>query len=79
MTPAILSLLRGVDTPTICNAIEVAQGQRRFNAFTRGTMLFSAPQESAIIGYARTAKFAAITRPIDPPETIKARRKDYDK
>ena len=79
MTPALLSLLRRVDTPTVCNAIEVAQGQRGFNAFTRGTMLCSAPQESAIVGYARTAKIAAITPPIDPPETIKARRMDYYK
>ena len=79
MTPALLSLLRRVDTPTVCNAIEVAQGQRGFNAVTRGTMLCSAPQESAIVGYARTAKIAAITPPIDPPETIKARRMDYYK
>ena len=33
-----LPLLRSVDTPTVCNAIEVAQGRRGFNAFTRGTM-----------------------------------------
>ena len=79
MTPALLNLLQRVDTPTVCNAIEVAQGQRGFNAFTRGTMLCSAPQEPAIVGYARTAKIAAITPPIDPPETIKARRMDYYK
>ena len=79
MTPALLNLLRRVDTPTVCNAIEVAQGQRGFNAFTRGTMLCSAPQEPAIVGYARPAKIAAITPPIDPPETIKARRMDYYK
>ena len=79
MTPALLNLLRRVDTPTVCNAIDVAQGQRGFNAFTRGTMLCSAPQEPAIVGYARTAKIAAITPPIDPPETIKARRMDYYK
>jgi regulator of RNase E activity RraA len=42
-------------------------------------MLCSAPQEPAIVGYARTAKIAAITPPIDPPETIKARRMDYYK
>ena len=27
--------LKEVDTPTVCNAIEVAQGQRGFNNFTR--------------------------------------------
>ena len=34
----LLALLRQVDTPTVCNAIEVAQGKRGFNCFTRGTM-----------------------------------------
>ena len=34
----LLELLRKVDTPTVCNAIEVAQGKRGFNRFTRGTM-----------------------------------------
>jgi regulator of RNase E activity RraA len=79
MTPALLNLMRQVDTPTVCNAIEVAQGKRGFAAFTRGTMLSSAPKEPAIVGYARTAKIAAIAPPIDPPETIKARRMDYYK
>ena len=38
MDTALLTLLKSVDTPTVCNAIEVAQGKRGFNAFTRGTM-----------------------------------------
>ena len=32
----LLDLLRKMDTPTVCNAIEVAQGKRGFNRFTRG-------------------------------------------
>jgi hypothetical protein len=32
----LLALLRSVDTPTVCNAIEVAQGKRGFSQFTRG-------------------------------------------
>ena len=39
MNPTLLKLLQTVDTPTVCNAIEVAQSRRGFNAFTRGTML----------------------------------------
>ena len=34
----LLLLLREIDTPTVCNAIEVAQGQRGFDRFTKGTM-----------------------------------------
>ncbi|MEP5729874.1 MAG: RraA family protein [Sulfitobacter sp.] len=79
MTPSLLNLLRTVDTPTVCNAIEVAQGKRGFNAFTRGTMLCSAPQEPAIVGYARTAKIAAVHPPTESPEIIKERRMAYYK
>ena len=77
MTPSLLKLLQSVDTPTVCNAIEVAQGKRGFDAFTRGTMLCSAPDEPAIVGYARTAKIAAVNAPTEAPEVIKARRMAY--
>jgi regulator of RNase E activity RraA len=79
MTPSLLSLLRNVDTPTVCNAIEVAQGKRGFDQFTRGTMLCSAPDEPAIVGYARTAKIAAIHPPTEPADVIRARRMAYYK
>ncbi|ATF17387.1 RraA family protein [Phaeobacter gallaeciensis] len=77
MTPTLLDLLRQVDTPTVCNAIEVAEGKRGFNAFTRGTMLASAPEAGAMVGYARTARISALAPPTEPPEVIKARRMDY--
>lgn len=77
MTPSLLDLLKKVDTPTVCNAIEVAQGKRGFNDFTRGTMLCSDPEGGAVVGYARTAKIAAVNPPDEPPEVIKARRMDY--
>lgn len=77
MDPALLTLLRSVDTPTVCNAIEVAQGRRGFNAFTRGTMLCSAPDDPPMVGYAVTAQIAAITPPTDDAATIRARRMVY--
>lgn len=77
MTPSLLDLLKKVDTPTVCNAIEVAQGGRGFANFTRGTMLASAPEEGAIVGYARTAKIAAQEPPTEPADVIKTRRMDY--
>jgi regulator of RNase E activity RraA len=79
MTPSLLKLLQSVDAPTVCNAIEVAQGKRGFNDFTRGTMLCSAPDEPAIVGYARTAKIAAVNPPEEAPEVIKERRMAYYK
>ncbi|GLQ36203.1 acyltransferase [Amylibacter marinus] len=77
MTPSLLKKLRSVDTPTVCNAIEVAQGKRGFSAFTRGTMLCSAPDEPPIVGFARTAKIAAVNPPSEPTDVIKKRRMDY--
>ncbi len=77
MNIALLELLRSVDTPTVCNAIEVAQSKRGFNDFTRGTMLCSAPEEPPVVGYARTAKIAAIDPPIEAPKFIKERRLAY--
>ncbi|WP_170550428.1 RraA family protein [Ruegeria atlantica] len=79
MTPSLLTLLRKVDTPTVCNAIEVAQGKRGFDGFSRGTMLCSAPSEPAIVGYARTAKIAAVQPPSEAPEVIRERRMAYYK
>lgn len=77
MDDTLLTLLRSVDTPTVCNAVEVAQGRRGFNAFTRGTMLYSAPDEPAIVGYACTAKIAGLAPPSESAATIRARRMDY--
>jgi len=79
MDDALHKLLTEVDTPTVCNAIEVAQGKRGFNAFTRGTMLASDPQAPALVGYARTARIRAVAPPTEPPDVIRARRMEYYK
>ena len=73
----LLALLRNVDTPTVCNAIEVAQGKRGFNRFTRGTMQHSRPGDPAIVGHARTAKISGLAPPMDPTHVIRARRMEY--
>lgn len=77
MDTDLLDLLKTVDTPTVCNAIEVAEGRRGFNRFSRGTMLASDPQGGAMVGYARTAKISALAPPTEPADVIKARRMDY--
>lgn len=79
MTPELFKLLKSVDTPTVCNAIEVAQGKRGFNDFTRGTILSSNVKSDAIVGYARTAQIAALAPPKEPKDAIRARRMAYYK
>lgn len=73
----LLTLLRNVDTPTVCNAIEVAQGQRGFDRFTKGTMQHSRPGHPPMVGFARTAKIAGISPSPEDPAVIRARRMDY--
>ena len=73
----LLKLLQSIDTPTVCNAIEVAQGKRGFSHFTRGTMVCSAPQSGPLVGFAKTAKIAALSPPNEDKEIIKNRRMEY--
>ncbi len=77
MTPDLLKRLQSVDTPTVCNAIEVAHGRRGFDAFTRGTVLCSDPQGGAVVGFARTARIAARLPSDEGADIIRNRRMDY--
>ena len=77
MDETLFNLLKRVDTPTVCNAIEVAQGKRGFNAFTRGTVQHSNPAAPAMLGYARTARIRALSPPEEAPDVIRRRRMDY--
>ncbi len=73
----LLEILSNCDTPTVCNAIEVAQGKRGFADFTRSTMLSSAPEDGPIVGFARTARIAGREPPSEPTKDIRARRLAY--
>lgn len=77
VSDTLWALLRSVDTPTVCNAIEVAQGQRGFDQFTKGTMFHCKPGEPAMVGFARTATIAGVSPPTEPKDVIRARRMDY--
>jgi regulator of RNase E activity RraA len=74
---AFWALMRSIDTPTVCNAIEVVQGKRGFAKFTRRTVLAADPNLPAICGYARTARITAVNPPVDTPEAVRARRLSY--
>jgi regulator of RNase E activity RraA len=73
----LLKLMQSVDTPTVCNAIEVAQGKRGFDNYTKRTMLASDADAPAIVGFARTAKIAGLEPPTETPDVIRARRMAY--
>ena len=77
LDPDLLALLARVDTPTVFNSIEVAQGKRGFKAFTRGTPLAADPKLPAVFGFARTARIRGAAPSADPPEVVRARRMAY--
>ncbi|MGB7432684.1 MAG: RraA family protein [Ahrensia sp.] len=74
---ALLAKLAEFDTPTICNAIEVAQGQRGFDGFTKRTMHWPGSMATRLVGYARTAKIASAAPPTDDTAVVRERRRDY--
>ncbi len=77
LSETLLELLKQVDTPTVCNAIEVAESKRGFDRFTRGTLLAADPGLPAICGFARTARIRGSMPPEDAPETVRERRMGY--
>ena len=77
LSESLLARLRAIDTPSVCNAIEVVHGRRGFEGFTRATVVSSAPDAPAIVGYARTATIAGREPPTEAPDVIRARRMDY--
>lgn len=78
MDPELLDLLSRVDTPTVLNAIEVVQGKRGFQGFTRGTMVCTEPGR-AMVGFAATAQIAGLAPSQEPVDVIRARRMAYYK
>lgn len=73
---AIFSFLQKHDTPTICNALELAMGKRQNTGFTQGTPVFIDKNLPAFVGYAITAKLQA-TQPSKNPEKTKQLRMEY--
>lgn len=59
---ALFAALARVDTPTVCNALEVVNGERADSGFTRRTMVAAVPDAPAFIGRARTATIRATRR-----------------
>lgn len=74
-SPSLLERLAATDTPTVCNAIEAAQGRRGFDAYTRGTVIPA--QAAPFVGFARTATISASSPPAEPAAAVQARRLQY--
>lgn len=74
LTPQLAAILTSVDTPTICNALEVVSGSRSNQGFTRGTFVAAHPAMKPVLGFARTAALRTALPYTDAADAIKARR-----
>lgn len=76
-TPAFVAALRAVDTPTVCNALELAMGTRTAQGFTRGTVVAAPSSLPPMLGFARTARIRAATPSSAPASEVHATRLAY--
>src|SRR4028119_2014694 len=54
-TPQQLDALAALDTPTVCNALELLVPERRGHGFNRRPLVAPFPQMKPLVAYARTA------------------------
>lgn len=69
--------LAEVDTPTVCNALEIVTGRRTASGFTTGRVVPMDPGLPAMVGYAVTAKLRASAPSEEDAEGVLRRRLDY--
>ena len=70
LSAEILSELGNLDTPTICNAIEVVAPQRRNRGFSIRPFFCAHTELPPIVGYARTARIRSQHKPIRPGDAM---------
>jgi len=64
----IFEILNQLDTPTICNALEVVIPERRTRGFNVRPFFCAHPELSSIVGYARTARIRSTHKPEKPSD-----------
>ncbi len=77
LTDEELAALRGFDTPTVCNALEIIVPQRRGYGFTVEPLLCAFPDLPPMVGYARTATARSMRPASRPAAELKAQRFAY--
>ena len=77
LTPETLAALRAADTPTVCNALEIAMGGRTACGFTKQPVVCADPRLAPVVGFARTAKIRAASPAEIPPDKVREIRLGY--
>ena len=77
LDPVLLAALAALDTPTVCNALEVVAPERRGTGFTTSELFCARPDMAPIVGYARTARIRAEFPSDKTDAEIRQQRLDY--
>ena len=72
-----LSALGALDTPTVCNALEICLPERRSFGFTARHLHCVRPVLPPMVGYARTVTIRALRASTDEPEVQREKRIGY--
>jgi regulator of RNase E activity RraA len=64
----VFAALLELDTPTICNALEVVNPERRAQGFNVRPFLCAHPDLPPVLGYARTARMRSTHKPTKPQD-----------
>src|SRR5439155_14253555 len=59
ITPTQLEFLRSIDTPTVCNLVEIVAPERRGHGYTGRHLHCPFPDLPPIVGFAKTVTFKA--------------------
>jgi regulator of RNase E activity RraA len=76
-TPAQLEFLRSIDTPTVCNLLEIAAPERRGHGYTVRHLHCPFPDLPPIVGFAKTATIRAQHKVPLGEATYTGKRMDY--
>ena len=77
LTGKQLTALTVLDTPTVCNALEIVVPERRGYGYTYKPMVCARPSLAPVVGYARTARIRAKTPPQKDAAFMKRQRLEY--
>ncbi|HKF61463.1 MAG TPA: RraA family protein [Dongiaceae bacterium] len=79
LTPAQIAELGRIDTPTICNLLEMVAPQRRGHGYTTRHLQCAFPDLPPMVGYAKTATIRAKEPgPLSGPDNLALRFGYYD-
>lgn len=66
----LANALRALDTPTVCNALEVVDPSRRTRGFNIRPLVCAYPDLPPMLGFARTVRIKATHKPAKPQDSV---------